>query len=85
MNAKDISQIRLCNTGLTTSPFNSPEGVISYLGAVQAQDFSAAIWAVGLRMRESTDEIVENAFNEGKFLRTHVMRPTWHLVLPEGI
>jgi Winged helix DNA-binding domain len=28
---------------------------------------------------------VEKSFNEGKFLRTHVMRPTWHFVLPEDI
>ena len=85
MNEKDISQIRLCNTGLRTSPFNTPEAVIAHLGALQAQDFSATKWAVGLRMQNATDEIVENAFSEGKFLRTHVMRPTWHFVLPEDI
>jgi hypothetical protein len=28
---------------------------------------------------------VEQAFNEGKILRTHVLRPTWHFVLPEDI
>ena len=85
MKALDILQLRLCNTGLSTSPFDSPEAVTAHLGAVQAQDFSAAKWAVGLRMKNATDEIVEKAFNEGKFLRTHVMRPTWHFVLPEDI
>ena len=85
MKTRDILTLRLNNTGLSTSPFNSPEAVVAHLGAVQAQDFSAAKWAVGLRMQNPSDDIVEKAFNEGKFLRTHVMRPTWHFVLPEDI
>src|SRR3990172_5913261 len=85
MKALDIPQIRLRNTGLSTSPFKSPDAVVAHLGAVQAQDFAAAKWAVGLRMQKATDETVEKAFNEGKFMRTHVMRPTWHFVLPEDI
>ena len=85
MKALDILQLRLSNTGLSASSFDSPEAVVKHLGAVQAQDFSAAKWAVGLRMQNATDVIVEKAFNEGKFLRTHVMRPTWHFVLPEDI
>ena len=28
---------------------------------------------------------IEKDFNEGKILRTHVMRPTWHFFLPEDI
>jgi hypothetical protein len=85
MKNQEILQLRLCNTGLSTSPFSSPKAVVAHLGAVQGQDFSAAKWAVGLRMQSATDEIVENAFNEGKFLRTHIMRPTWHFVSPEDI
>jgi hypothetical protein len=32
-----------------------------------------------------TDKTVEAAFNRGEILRTHVLRPTWHLVAPENI
>ena len=81
----DLPHLRLLNTGLIGSPFQSPEEVVAHLGAVQAQDFAAAKWSVGLRMQKATDTIVERAFNEGKFLRTHVMRPTWHFVMPEDI
>jgi hypothetical protein len=28
---------------------------------------------------------VDAAFNDGRLLRTHVLRPTWHFVLPEDI
>jgi hypothetical protein len=59
--------------------------VVDHLCAVQAQDFAGAKWAVGLRMRSATDASVENAFNEGLILRTHVLRPTWHFVTPADI
>jgi hypothetical protein len=36
-------------------------------------------------MQKATDEAVEKAYNDGKFLRTHVMRPTWHFIMPEDI
>ena len=85
MIAQEIPKLRLLNTGLISSPFQSPDEVVSHLGAVQAQDFAAAKWSVGLRMQKATDTIVERAFNEGKFLRIHVMRPTWHFVMPEDI
>ena len=85
MKDLDILHLRLRNTGLSASPFKTPEDAVAHLGAVQAQDFAAAKWAVGMRMQKATDENVEKSFNESKFLRTHVMRPTWHFVLPEDI
>ena len=85
MKDLDILRLRLRNTGLSASPFKTPEDAVAHLGAIQSQDFAAAKWAVGLRMQKATDETVERSFNEGKFLRTHVMRPTWHFVLPEDI
>src|SRR5665647_1571824 len=85
MKDLDILHLRLRNTGLSASPFKIPEDVVAHLGAVQAQDFAAAKWAFGMRMQKATDEDVEKSFNENKFLRTHVMRPTWHFVLPEDI
>ena len=42
-------------------------------------------WAVGLRSLECTEQQVLAALNEGKILRTHVLRPTWHLVVAEDI
>lgn len=56
-----------------------------WFGAVQAQDFPAAKWALALRMQSATDDAVEDAFNRGKILRTHLMRPTWHFVAHDDI
>jgi hypothetical protein len=52
---------------------------------MQAQDYPAAKWAIGLRSSGLQDAEVEQAFNDGLILRTHVLRPTWHFVAPDDI
>jgi hypothetical protein len=52
---------------------------------VQSQDLNNARWAVGQRMKRATDAVVERAYDAGEILRTHVLRPTWHFVLPADI
>jgi hypothetical protein len=44
-----------------------------------------AKWAIGIRLLQTSDQDIEKAFNDGQFLRTHLLRPTWHLVSPENI
>ncbi len=52
---------------------------------MQAQEYAHAKWAIALRVPGQTDDSIEKAFNEGRILRTHIMRPTWHFVVPEDI
>ena len=85
MNSSEILSLRLSNSGLSHSPFQSPTDAVTQLAAVQAQDFTAAKWSLGLRVKKSTDADIERAFNEGRIQRIHVMRPTWHFVMPEDI
>jgi hypothetical protein len=59
---------------------------VSWLGAVQAQEFGPAKWALGLRLPETaTEAALDRAFDAGRILRTHVMRPTWHFVAAADI
>lgn len=81
----DIPRQRLVNQGLLHPTTNDPAAVVARLGAVQAQDYAGAKWALGLRMRNIHDEDVERAFDAGKMLRTHILRPTWHFVAPADI
>jgi DNA glycosylase AlkZ-like len=76
---------RLRAQRLTGAPCATPEEVVGLLGAVQAQDYGPAKWAVGMRARGAGDDAVEHAFAAGAILRTHVLRPTWHFVLPADI
>jgi hypothetical protein len=76
---------RLRNQKLTGRGLARPEDVVAWFGAVQAQDFVGAKWAVSLRGVKLADADVEAAFAEGRILRTHVLRPTWHFVAAADI
>jgi hypothetical protein len=85
MTNLDITHQRLNNQYLEGRSLARPEDIVAWLGAVQAQDYAGAKWALGQRVQGADDVIVEQAFTEGAILRTHVMRPTWHFVAPADI
>ena len=85
MNNHNLFQFRLANQHLAGNPLKTAVQLVSHLGAVQAQDYFGASWAVGQRLRDAEDLTITKAFNEGQILRTHMMRPTWHFVTPEDI
>jgi len=76
---------RLRNHKLSSPGFERPADVVRWFGAVQAQEYHAAKWALALRMHQATNADLEDAFNRGEILRTHLLRPTWHFVTPEDI
>lgn len=80
-----IPNIRLLNQQLLSPLFTQPKELVSWMGAMQAQNYSMVKWAVGMRLKSVTIQTVEKALCEGEILRTHVMRPTWHLVAAEDI
>lgn len=80
-----IAGARLCNQRLRGARFATPEETVSWLGAVQAQEYAEAKWALALRMHRTSDAAIERAFSDGTILRTHVMRPTWHFVTAADI
>src|SRR5688572_5847557 len=85
MSTTELLFNRLVNQKLLYSNCKKPEDVVSALGAMQAQEYAMAKWAIGLRLPGSTDETIEEAFNTGRILRTHLLRPTWHFVSPTDI
>lgn len=85
MTKLDIVQRRLNNQHLAGTACQKAGDVVAWLGAVQAQDYAGAKWAVGQRVQGADDTSIEQAFNKGTILRTHIMRPTWHFVTPADI
>src|SRR5436853_3838446 len=85
MQVTSIALQRLAQQRVSHNPLTNPAEVVAWLGAVQAQDYPGAKWALGLRMQNATDNVIEQAFTDGTILRTHVMRPTWHFVTPADI
>jgi hypothetical protein len=85
MTIRDIVNLRVYNQHLNHDKFKKPEDVVGYMCAMQAQEYAHAKWAIGLRMLSPADKAVEKAMTTGAILRTHVLRPTWHFVLPQDI
>ena len=79
----EIARQRLVNQRIEGEKFEKPEEVVRWLGAMQAQDYPQALWAIGLRLRSATVADVEQAISEGKIVRTWPMRGTLHFVPPE--
>lgn len=80
MTLEEISNGRLFSQQITATNFTTVKEVVSWMGAVQAQDYAMAKWAIGLRLPGSTDKMIEQAIDEANIIRTHVLRPTWHFV-----
>jgi hypothetical protein len=55
------------------------------MGAMQAQDYAMAKWAIGIRLPGLKEETINTAIDMGDILRTHLLRPTWHFVSKDDI
>src|SRR4051794_24635215 len=58
---------------------------VRWLGAVQSQDHEPALWSLAQRAPGVSRARLAAAFDAGAFVRTHVLRPTWHFVPPEEL
>lgn len=59
--------------------------MVAWMGVMQAQDYAMSKWAVGIRLPSAAEKTIEAAIHKGEILRTHLLRPTWHLVTAEDI
>src|SRR5215207_1053036 len=80
-----IAAMRLHNLRLAETKCQTPAEVVTWLGAVQAQEYAHAKWGLALRLHGFTDADIEPFIEDGAILRTHLMRPTWHFVTPADI
>jgi hypothetical protein len=85
MTIEEITSLRIRNQQIEASNIKTPKELAGWMGAIQAQDFAMAKWAIGLRVPESTEKTIEQSYNSGDILRTHLMRPTWHFVSPDDV
>ena len=101
MTAKfDIAKLRLHAQQLAQPNLVGPAEIVGWFGAVQAQDYAGAKWSLAQRMcglnamsdiatdvatDAVTDAGIEQAFNNGEIIRTHILRPTWHFVHPADL
>ncbi|WP_456315134.1 winged helix DNA-binding domain-containing protein [Pseudomonas shirazensis] len=84
MTYHEISLYRLFSQKLLETSPSSPQEIVHHLGAMQAQDYGMAKWAIGSRCG-ATEKEIEEAINSAQIIRTHILRPTWHFVAAEDI
>src|SRR5581483_4484832 len=85
MTRLNIAQQRLHNQHIARATFEKPGDVVAWLGAVQAQDYLGAPWAVGLRTQDAVEADIEQALADKTIVRTWPMRGTLHFVAPADV
>ena len=85
MDTRDVACRRMYGHHIWGPPLLSLEAVVGSFAAMQAQEFVPAKWSVAQRSVGVTEAAVNKSFADGKILRTHVLRPTWHFVRREDI
>ena len=78
--AERLSTQRLAGRG-----FRTPADVVRWFGAVQAQDYPGALWAVGMRTVGATEAAVEQAVSNRAIVRTWPLRGTLHFTAAEDL
>jgi Winged helix DNA-binding domain len=85
MTRQGVLQRRLATQMLQGEGLPRAADVVRLLGCVQSQEYAHALWSLGMRTSGLRAAEVQAEFDRGDFLRTHILRPTWHLVAAEDI
>jgi hypothetical protein len=80
-----ITRLRLANQRISATSFTKPEQVVSWMGAMQAQDYLMSLWGIGLRTTGCTEADVEESIGNGRIVRTWTMRRTIHFAAAEDV
>ena len=64
MNLVEIAKMRLINQQIETPKFTAAKELVGWMGALQAQDYGMAKWAIGLRLPTATDKVIESGHKQ---------------------
>jgi hypothetical protein len=84
MDAQEAVARRMYGLGLSraaraTGP-SDPGEALSPFAAMQGQEFAYALWGLAQRTAGCNAVAMRASFDAGEILRTHAVRPTWHLL-----
>ena len=85
MARQEVLRRRLATQRLGGHGLPTGTDVVRLLGSVQSQEYGHALWSLGMRTSGLTAAELQDEFDRGAFLRTHILRPTWHFVAAEDI
>ena len=84
MTSAEVAHRRLLNQRIAGERFGRPDEVVRWMGAMQAQDYRQALWAIGLRTTAATLVDVEEAIATRTIVQTWPLRGTLHFVAAEN-
>ncbi|MCF0053628.1 winged helix DNA-binding domain-containing protein [Dyadobacter sp. LJ53] len=85
MTTDEIILLRLYNQQISHNPSHSPEEIVAWMGAIQAQDYVGAKWSLGLRLPNGTEADIDEAIARKAIVRTWPMRGTLHFVAADDV
>ena len=85
ISQRDVLRRRLVTQRLHGAGLPSAADVVRLLGCVQSQEYAHALWSLGMRTSGLKVMDAQAEFDRGDFIRTHILRPTWHFVAAEDI
>jgi hypothetical protein len=85
MLVSEVANRRLYSQNITHHRSKQPGEAVAWMGAMQAQDFTSARWAVGLRCGIAKDHQIQKAVAERSIVRTWLMRGTLHIASARDI
>ena len=85
MDRHRVLRRRLATQRLSSAPLPTAADVVRLLTCVQSQERDHSFFALSQRSRSTTYAAVRAEHDAGAFVRTHILRPTWHYVAPEDL
>ncbi len=85
MELANVLARRLATQRLTSAPLPHAADAVRLLTCVQSQERDHALFSLSLRTRRGTYAAVRGELDAGTFVRTHLLRPTWHFVAREDL
>lgn len=85
MKPEDLIAQRQINHQLYSSKLEQPQELVSWMTAIQAQEFANCQWALGARLPHTTVEDIQAALDNNTIVRTSALRGTLHLVAATDI
>jgi hypothetical protein len=80
MTTAQLIRLRLYHQQITHTTFKEPQELVAWFGAMQAQDFAAAKWAVATRLKGKNDHDIQDAIANKQIVRTWSLRGTWQFM-----
>ncbi|MDQ2655993.1 MAG: winged helix DNA-binding domain-containing protein, partial [Bacteroidota bacterium] len=65
MTFDDLPLTRLARQNISAYHFSRPQDVVSWMGAMQAQDYAMVQWALGVRLPGVNPGAIRDAINKG--------------------